>query len=180
MSPAKVLIVYFSRTGRTKILARELSHKLGCAIEEVKTPKRYSGFFGYQFALLQATFKVLPEIAPLQSNLANYDLIIMGGPVWGGSICSPLRTFIESYKHEFKNVAFMATQSGIIGRNHVFDQMRIATQRTPLATLDIAERDFKNGLYKNSISSFIMKLSLINPKINKRRIAEPTTTEANY
>ncbi len=180
MSPEKVLIVYFSRTGRTKILAREISHKLGCAIEEVKTPKRYTGILGYQLALLQATFKVLPEIAPIQSNLANYDLIIMGGPVWGGSICSPLRTFIESYKNEFKNVAFMAAQSRKIGRNYVFDQMRIAAQRIPLATLDITERDFKNGLYKNSISSFIMKLSLINPKINRRRIAEPTTTEANY
>lgn len=180
MSPEKVLIVYFSRTGRTKTLARELSHKLGCAIEEVKTPKRYAGFFGYQFALLQATFKVLPEIAPLQNNLANFDLIILAGPVWGGSICSPLRTFIESYKNEFKNVAFMATQKGTIGRNHVFDQMRVAAQRIPLATLDIAEREFKSGLYKNSISSFIMKLSLINPKINKRRIAEPPTTEANY
>ena len=46
MSPEKVLIVYFSRTGRTKILARELANKLGCSIEEIKTPVRYSGFFG--------------------------------------------------------------------------------------------------------------------------------------
>lgn len=180
MSPERVLIVYFSRTGRTKILAREIAHKLGCAIEEIKAPKRYSGIFGYQLALLQATFKILPEIAPLQSNLANYDLIIMGGPVWGGSICSPVRTFIESYKNEFKNVAFIATQSGNVGKKHIFEKMRIAAQRVPLATLDVTERDFRNGLYRNSISSFISKLSLINPKINKRRIAEPTSTEAIF
>lgn len=178
MSPEKVLIVYFSRSGRTKILAREIAHKLGCAIEEIKTPKRYSGFVGYQVALLQATFKILPEISPIQSNLANYDLVIIGGPVWGGSICSPLRTFIESYRSQFKNVAFVATQSGNFGRKHIFEKMRIAAQRMPLATLDVSERDFRNGLYRNSISSFISKLSLINPKINKRRIAEPPSTEA--
>lgn len=180
MAPERVLIVYYSRTGRTKILAREIAHKLGCAIEEIKTPKRYSGIFGYQLALLQAIFKVLPEIASLQSELANYDLIIIGGPVWGGSVCSPLRTFIENYKNEFKNVAFMATQSGSIGGKHIFDKMRISAQRVPLATLNITERDFRNGLYKNSVSSFISKLSLINPKINKRRIAEPTSTEVVY
>lgn len=180
MSPERVLIVYFSRTGRTKILAREIAHKLGCAVEEIKSPKRYTGFFGYQLALAQATFKILPEISPLQSNLANYDLIILGGPVWGGSMCSPLRTFIETYKNEFKNVAFIATQSGTVGRKHIFEKMRIAVQRMPLATLDVTERDFKNGLYRNSISSFISKLSLINPKINKRRIAEPPTNEARF
>lgn len=180
MSPERVLIVYFSRTGRTKILAREIAHKLGCAVEEIKSPKRYTGFLGYQAALVQSTFKILPEISPLQSNLANYDLIILGGPVWGGSICSPLSTFIETYKNEFKNVAFIATQSGSLGRRHIFEKMRIAAQRMPLATLDVTERDFRNGLYKNSISSFISKLSVINPKINKRRIAEPPSTEARF
>lgn len=180
MAPERVLIVYFSRTGRTKLLAREIAHKLGCAIEEIKTPRQYSGFFGYQQALLQASFKILPEIAPLQSDLANYDLIIIGGPVWGGSICSPLRTFIESYRNQFKNVAFVATQSGNLGRKHIFEKMRVASRRMPLATLDITERDFRNGLYRNSISSFILKLSLVNPKINKRRIAEPTSTEATF
>ena len=40
MAPERVLIVYFSRTGRTKLLAREIAHKLGCAVEEIKTPRR--------------------------------------------------------------------------------------------------------------------------------------------
>lgn len=180
MSPEKVLIVYFSRTGRTKILARELANKLGCSIEEIKTPVRYSGFFGYQLALLQAMFKVLPVLTPLQSKIADYDLVIMGGPVWGGSICSPLRAFIETYRNDFKNVAFVSTQSGNVGGKHVFEKMRIAVHRPPLATLNVTERDFRNGSYRNTISSFISKLSLSNPKIARRRIAQPSSNEATF
>lgn len=178
MNAEKVIVVYYSRTGRTKTLAREIAHKLGCAIEEIKTPTAYTGFLGYQVALLQATFKTTPKIRPLQNNLAAYDLVILGGPVWGGNICSPLRTFFQNYGKDTKNVAFIATQGGNVGRKHIFEKMRKALGRSPLATLDVTERDFKNGLYKNSISTFISKLS--NPKIDRRRVAEPSITDATF
>lgn len=180
MNSEKVIVVYFSRTGRTKNLAREIAQKLNCAIEEIRTPTSYSGFFGYQIALLQAAFKMTPKIKPLQNNLTDYDLVIMGGPVWGGSICGPLRTFMEKYNKDFKNVAFIATQGGNMVRKNIFEKMKNIARKPPLATLDITERDFKNGLYKNSISSFISKLSLSNPKLDRKKIAERSRTETTF
>ncbi len=180
MNPEKVIVVYFSRTGKTKAIAREISNKLGCAIEEIKTPVSYSGFLGYQMAAIQATFGMTPEIKSLQSNLNDFDLVILGGPVWAGGICGPLRSFIQNYKKDFKNVAFIATQRGNSGRLRIFDKLKVSTGRPPLAALSVTERDFKSGLYRNNISAFLNKLSLSNPKIGRRRIAAREEAETNF
>lgn len=168
MNSEKILVVYFSRSGKTKIIAREISQKLNCDLEEIKTLTTYSGFMGYQLALIQATFKITPKIRPLKKNIADYDLVIFGGPVWGGSLSGPIRTFIAQYKNNLKNVAFIATQEGKFGQKNVFEQMKKACGKTPLAILDITEKEFRSGTYRNSVTSFVSRLSLKNPKIAKR------------
>lgn len=178
MNSEKILVVYFSRSGKTKIIAREISQKLNCAVEEIKTPTSYAGFIGYSAALIQIAFKMHPKIKPLQKNLANYDLVIFGGPIWGTSMCAPIRSFITRYKNDLKNVAFFATQSGQYGRKIIFKQMKDACGKTPLAVLDVTEKDFRGNQFKNTVTNFISKLALSNPKIEKRRIAEKARPEA--
>lgn len=168
MNSEKILVVYFSRSGKTKMIAHEISQKLNCDIEELRTSTTYSGFMGYQLALIQATFKVAPKIKQLKKNIANYDLVIFGGPVWGGSLSGPIRSFIIQYKNSLKNVAFIATQEGKFGQKNVFEQMKKACGKTPLAILDITEKEFRSGAYRNSVTSFVSRLSLKNPKIAKR------------
>lgn len=168
MNSEKILVVYFSRSGKTKIIAREISQKLNCNLEEIKTLTNYSGFMGYQLALIQATFKITPKIKLLKKNITDYDLVILGGPVWGGSLSGPVRSFIAQYKNDLKNVAFIATQEGKFGKKNVFEQMKKACGKTPLAILDVTEKEFRSGAYRNGVASFVSRLNLKNPKIAKR------------
>lgn len=172
MNSEKVIIVYYSRTGHTRKLAIELSHRLNCTVEEIKTTSQYSGPFGFPRACFHAAFRISPETQLLRSHLADFDLVVLCGPVWMGSICMPLRSFMVDHISDFKNVAFVVTQGGNGKRKKIFDKMKKIIGRTPLAVLSVSETDFKSGLYKNSISAFISMLSLINPKIDRRRIAE--------
>lgn len=179
MNSDKILVVYFSRSGETKTLAREISQKLNCALEEIKPLKSYSGILGYQRALLQALFKRTPDIRPLQNNINDFELVILGSPVWNGSLSGPARSFIAKHKSELKNVAFFATQGGKYGQKKIFEQMKNYSEKTPLAVLSVTDKEISSGTYKNSVSSFVSKLNLRNPKIEKRRLADSSRPEAN-
>lgn len=179
MNSGKILVVYFSRSGETKILAREISQKLNCVLEEIKPLKPYSGFLGFQRAMLQAMFKRTPDIRPLQNNIADYDLVILGSPVWNGSLSGPTRSFIAKHKNDLKNVAFFATQGGKYGQKNIFEQMKKSSGKTPLAILSVNDKEISSGAYKNSISTFVSKLNLQNPKIEKRRLADSSRSQAS-
>lgn len=166
MGPEKILVVYFSRTGNTRILANELSRKLQCDIEEIKTPVSYSGFWGYQRALLQATFKRKPVIRPLQKDPTNYDLVIIGSPLWGGSISAPIRSFFEKYGDSLNDVAFFSTRRGGFGRTHFFEQMRQLSKKKPMSLLTLTEKELNSGEFKKNMSSF---LSILQAELERRR-----------
>lgn len=169
MNPKKILVVYFSKSGKTRIIANEISQKLQCRIEEIKTTNSYSGITGYPLALTQSIFNLTPPIKAIKSSIPQYDLIIIGGPIWAGSISAPVRSFITKYRKDFKKVAFFATQDGQFGKKRLFEQMKSASKKTPLAVLDITEKDFETGKYKNNISAFIARLNMSNPKIAQKR-----------
>lgn len=108
----KTLIIYYSRTGTTKKLAEKLAAVLGADLEGIKDPTDRSGLKGYMNSGREAAFKKLALIDPITHNLKDYDLVLVGTPVWAFTISSPVRAFLENYKSEFKSWALFATQGG--------------------------------------------------------------------
>lgn len=108
----KTLVIYYSRTGTTKKLAEKLAEVLGADIEGIKDPANRSGLKGYMNSGREAVFKKLALIDPIAHNLRDYDLVLVGTPVWAMTISSPIRAFLENYKSEFKSWALFATQGG--------------------------------------------------------------------
>ncbi len=107
----KTLIVYYSRTGLTKKIAENMKNKiLESEIEEVESVKNRSGILGYLLSGKEAVKGTLADIKETKFDLNNYDLTILGTPVWGGNISSPIRAYIEKNKDELKNIAIFFTQ----------------------------------------------------------------------
>lgn len=163
----KILVVYYSRSGKTKKVAEEIARKLHADIEEIKTAEKYSGFLGYQRALFQAIFDRVPKIERVKKNLADYDLIVIGGPLWGGSMSAPIRSFITKYADKFSNLAFFSSQGGKYGKENLFEQMKFVTGCSPWATLAVSNREMENGNFKKSTSAFVNKLQHGNLKPEK-------------
>lgn len=178
----KILVVYYSRSGKTKKLAEDLARKLHGDIEEIKTPETYSGFFGYQRALIHVLFDKLPKIERVKKNLADYDLVVIGGPIWGGSMSAPIHSFLKKYKDKFQDVAFFSTQGGTYGRENSFTKMKFITGLTPWATLAVSDKDMNNEKFKKSSTSFVARLQHGNPKPEKRiaKKREYTTAHAQH
>ncbi|MGZ3747924.1 MAG: flavodoxin family protein [Pseudobdellovibrionaceae bacterium] len=161
MDNKNILVVYYSRSGNTRKVAEEIAQRIGCDIQEIKSTHAYPmGYRGYQKALLHAAFKKKPTIKLDNSNLSQYDLVIVGGPVWGGTLSPPVRSFLETYKNQIKNVAFFLTQGGTFGRQRLFFQMTEVCGKTPLAFLAVNDSDLHGENYQKRVAWFLRELKL--------------------
>ena len=106
-----VLVIYYSRTGKTRAAAQFIGETLGCDILEIKDLKDRSGISGFFSGSGDARKKVFTEISPDQFDLSNYDLIFIGAPVWASQFPPAILTFFDIADFTHKNVILFATLS---------------------------------------------------------------------
>ena len=107
----KVLVVYYSQTANTKTVAQELATKLGADIEEITLATPYDGDFQATIARVQQEREqgVQPKLNPLKADLAQYDVIFLGYPVWFGTMAPPMLAFVDSIDLSGKQVVPFCT-----------------------------------------------------------------------
>ena len=118
MENSKKLVVYYSYTGHTKMIAESIQKKLKCDILEIKPVKPYST--DYQKVVDEEqnneSAKKTPEIEKIDKDLNNYDEIIIGSPVWWYTIVPVIRTFLKENDLSGKIIKPFATNAGWLGR----------------------------------------------------------------
>ena len=93
----KTIVVYYSRKGSNKFLAKKIAKSLNCEIIEIK-PRLNA----HLFMLLGLNF----GNRKLKIDPAQYDRIILCGPIWMGKFIIPLKNFAEKYKDKIKELVF--------------------------------------------------------------------------
>ena len=93
----KVLVLYYTQTSNTKAVAQEIATRLGADMEEIVAVNPYDGDFQ---ATIERCMKereegTVTEIQPLTADIANYDVIFIGYPVWFGTYAPPVATFLD-------------------------------------------------------------------------------------
>ena len=93
----KVLVLYYSQTSNTKIVAQEIATQLDADMEEIVAVQPYDGDFNatIERCLQEQEQGVLPEIKPISAKLSEYDIIFIGYPVWFGTYAPPVATFLK-------------------------------------------------------------------------------------
>jgi len=107
----KMLVLYYSQTSNTQGVAKEIATKLGADLEEIVPVELYDGDFQ---ATIERGKKELdegayPEIQPLTSDVAKYDVIFLGYPIWFGTYAPPVATFLNSVDLSGKKVVPFCT-----------------------------------------------------------------------
>ena len=94
---SKVLVLYYSLTSNTKTLAQEIATRLDADIEEITLVEPYDTAFQATIDRCKADREkgILPEIKPLKSNVADYDWIFIGYPIWFGTYAPPIASLLE-------------------------------------------------------------------------------------
>ena len=107
----KMLVLYYSQTGNTKAVAEEIANKLGADIEEITMADPYDPDFQATIdrCLKEREQEILPTINPVKADLANYDVIFLGYPVWFGTYAPPVITFLNDADFSGKKIVPFCT-----------------------------------------------------------------------
>ena len=107
-SEGKVLVVYFSRSGNTELLAQEIAGYYQAPLLPLKAVAYPLGAQGLFNAVLDAQEKNA-VISPEAVDLSAYDTLFIGAPIWRYSPAPPVWQFIESNNLTHKNVVLFST-----------------------------------------------------------------------
>lgn len=110
-SAKKTLVLYYSQTGATKVVAEELQSRLGADIASIEAVVPYDEDYAATVARWRQEREAGVKVAiqPLAVNLDDYDTIFLGFPVWGGTYASPMATFLADHSLAGKKVVTFAT-----------------------------------------------------------------------
>ena len=94
----KMLVLYYSQTSNTKLVADEIAKRLNADIEEIVAVNPYDGSFTetIERCLQERNEGVTPEIQPVKADIASYDVIFIGYPIWFGTYAPPVITFLKN------------------------------------------------------------------------------------
>lgn len=105
-SVEKILVLYYSQTETTAAVAEELRKTLGADVERIEATEPYTG--DYQQTIDRCREEVendiAPTINPLHVNLADYDVIFLGYPIWFSTYPRPVMALLDSYDLAGKKV----------------------------------------------------------------------------
>jgi len=159
MAAKKALVVFYSRSGTTRHLAKTLSRLMRCEIEEIVETGSRSGVVGYIRSLFEAVHKRSPQIKPLTKDPSSYDLVVIGTPVWAASVSSPVRSYLAAHRGRLPEVAFFCTLGGR-GSGRAFAQMEALVGKAPRARCAVRAGEVALGNPGTKVLEFIRLLSV--------------------
>jgi flavodoxin len=128
----KTLVVYYSRTGNTKVVAEKVASELKAEIEEVIDLKNRK---------------------ETQKSPIDFELIVVGTPVWNSRPASAIRTYLKKNDFSGKKVAVFCTNEGM-GKEKALERIKAL---------------IANG---NIVGELVVSKTLENKEENERRISE--------
>lgn len=181
MDRSRILIVYFSRTGTTRAVARAIQKELHCEIHGLvdplfgfdRTPREGAG--GYLRSVVDALFDPLfgsdrpADLLPLSCSLSDYDLVLVGGPIWNGSAATPIRTFLSQHRDELRHVAFFCTYAGTDSARALRTMADLAG-KDPLLTLALRRAEVEEHVIEAKVRTY--SFALMNRVHHEERLLE--------
>jgi flavodoxin len=109
-----VLVAFFTRTGNTAVIARQIQRALDADLFEIRPTVAYPE--DYEETVAQATSEresgFEPPLAALAPNVERYETVFLGFPVWGMSAPSVIRSFLSKHDLSGKTLVPFITHGG--------------------------------------------------------------------
>ena len=115
---SKKLVAYFSASGTTARVAKNLAAAAGADIYEIKPAVPYSrADLNWMDKQSRSSVEMRdknsrPALADTDANIAAYDTIFIGFPIWWYIAPTIINTFLEAYDFSGKKIVLFATSGG--------------------------------------------------------------------
>ena len=157
----KTLVVYFSCTGTTELVAEYITEILGADSYQIVPEDPYTEadlayYTDGRADQEQNDPDVRPAISGGVENMDEYDTIILGYPIWHGQAPRIISTFLESYDFSGKTIVpFCTSHSSGVGSS--------ADNLHSLCAESVEWRDgkrFESGVSKESVQKWIEEIGI--------------------
>ena len=115
---SKKLVAYFSASGTTAGAAKNLAQAAGVDLYEIKPETPYTrADLNWQDKNSRSSVEMndksfRPALADKDADIAAYDTILLGFPIWWYVAPTIINSFLESYDFTGKTIILFATSGG--------------------------------------------------------------------
>lgn len=159
---SKKLVAYFSATGTTAKVAETLADAIGANLYEIEPAVPYTqADLNWMDKQSRSTIEMnnkafRPAIADKDANIADYDVVFVGFPIWWYVAPTIINTFLESYDFSGKKIVLFATSGGSSFGKTV-EELKVSVSDTA----EIIQGELLNGKQTyQSISAWTDNLNL--------------------
>ena len=153
----RILIAYYSRTGTTREVARQIQKIVGGELFELRTVHRYPDEYRptTEQAKREQEEGFRPQLTARVDAMETYDTVFVGFPNWWGTMPMAVFSFLEKYNFSAKSIIPFCTHEGSGFGRSMADITRLCPQSTILngisirgSSVKIAQQDVSNWLSK--------------------------------
>jgi flavodoxin len=153
-----ILVAYFSHSGNTRVIAKQIHDNVGGDIFEIVTidpyPSDYDEVVEQAGKELRARYR--PKLKTKVGDMKSYDVVFVGYPNWWGTIPMPVATFLSEYDFSGKTIIPFCTNEGSrLGRS-VTDIKELCPQSSILDGLAVRGSDVKKA--QGDVSKWLHEL----------------------
>ena len=140
----KTLLVYYSRSGKAEIIAKDLQNKIGCDMDKIEyAGKKRVSFIG---AIIETFKQSTVKIKGAEHNPGDYEKIIIITPIWASNMTTPIRSYITEHKGNIKSYSLIAT-CGSGGLETAVKSASDIIQKAPVISEQYTDKQIKAGEY---------------------------------
>ena len=140
----KTLIVYYSKSGKSEMLAKTLREKTGYDIDKLEYADK--DHISFPAAVIESLRKTTVEIKGYAHNPAEYDRIIFVSPVWGSALSTPIRSYMSVHRKKIKTYSLIAV-CGKIGLEGTVKDATTVMEKEPSVSEQYISAQVGKGTY---------------------------------
>ncbi len=111
---SKTLVVYFSRSGNTRVIAGTIQRALSADLFEIEPARPYPA--DYEKTVEQARQErdrgFEPPLAARVQDIRSFDTVFLGFPIWGETAPPVIRSFLKAHDLSGKTLRPFITHGG--------------------------------------------------------------------
>ncbi len=156
----KNLVVYYTRSGNTEIVAQEISKLVDADIKKIELQNE----IGFGWAALSSLIGLNGKIKPMNFDFKDYDNIFIGCQVWAGKSSTPINALLNKMNFTNKNVFLFITQADSKTPRSIYDSIakRVEAKGGKVIDTFFVQTNIKNPISseqaKQSVAEWIKKI----------------------
>ncbi len=154
----KALVLFYSRSGATRGVARELGHALDADLMEITCSRYRRGLLGFLRAAFDSLRGNLPPVDVPPIDFSVYDLVLVGAPIWTSYPAVPVRSFFSTASSLGRETGLFFTSEGHSPVEAAVDEVRRLWPHPIKDAIAISMKDRDALARANALLDFTVRL----------------------